>query len=827
MLSLVTPPVTRNTTRSSLRPNVFRRPIVDDATRAQSGPVDYFQTKSMPGVESSSGAQTGIILPKIIGGSPVDTATRYPYFIHFAADDDATTCGGSLIHEDIILTAASCLSAQTADPYIGSVEWKGGTKLTVSQQLMHPEFDELSLANDIMLVKLDAPRTEALVTLATTSRPSVGDSLRVMGFGIFNDTEFSSKLLESNLSVLEFDECADSYSKFLNENTQICAGGPVTSATGSCFDDKGGPLVDTDEDIQYGIFSLIVSCRPGSPQIYTDVTQYIEFIEAAICGLSSNPPSNCDVPTQTESTTPSSTPVVLSTQPTVLPSTQPSIVPTLFPSPSPITRNTNRSPLRPHAFLGPTVEDASDPFQPKTLLPSTKPSILPNLTRFPSSITKNTNRSPLQPNVFLSPTVEDASDNPSDQPNYLQANYESDFEFDTQTGIIILPKIIGGLPVDTATNYPYFVQFAADDDTTCGGSLIYADIILTAASCNAAQIANPYIGSVEWKEGTELNVIQRLPHPDFDEESLANDIMLVKIDAPRKEALVTLATTSRPAVGEPLRVMGFGLFNDTEFSSELLETEIEVLDFIECASTFSVFLDENTQICAGSVTAATGSCFDDEGGPLVDIEEDIQYGIFSLTESCRSGSPQIYTDVTRYIDFIEAAICDLSSNPPSNCGVPTPTDTMTPFPTWSDPPVDPPTRPTYFPSRQQPTEPKNNRSSKNRSKRSGKSRRSRSGKNTSSGKAGSRKSNKSEGSKKGQTDKSNKRGNSYSETNSRMNNKTILEWLKVPPKQGKVQNHQSHSSRSQSKRRPPTTKSTYHQSTISTKPERNIKAGKR
>jgi hypothetical protein len=133
--------------------------------------------------------------------------------------------------------------------------------------------------------------------------------------------------------------------------------------------------------------------------------------------------------------------------------------------------------------------------------------------------------------------------------------------------------------------------------------------------------------------------------------------------------------------------MGFGLFNDTEFSALLLEAQINVLDFDECTNVYSERLDSNTQICAGSVTAAIGSCFDDEGGPLIHATEDIQYGIFSFTESCMSIAPQIYTDVTRYTEFIEAGICELSSNPPSSCGAIAPDQSVAPSLAPIDTPV--------------------------------------------------------------------------------------------------------------------------------------------
>ncbi|GAX14852.1 hypothetical protein FisN_29Lh062 [Fistulifera solaris] len=381
MLPLIAPPVVKNRPRSSLRPNVFRRPSVDTAPRAgQTDSVLWFQ----PDVEPAA----GFVLPSIIGGTPVADNLTYPYFVHFPGDDDST-CGGTLIHEDIILTVASCPAAQTANPYIGSVQWKSGSQLIVTQRLSHPEFNEISRANDIMLVKIDAPRTEPTVTIATTSRPAVNEPLRVMGFGLFNNTEFSALLLEAEINVLDFDECIDVYSERLDSNSQICAGS-VTAAIGSCFDDEGGPLIHATEDIQYGIFSFTESCMSIAPQIYTDVTKYSDFIEAGICELSSNPPSSCSTTAPNQSLAPSVAPLDL-------PGATSSPTP---PSPVESTTNTPISPIA--APLAPPTNPPFAPIAPSVTPPNdTVPSVTPPNDTAPSLTPPNDPpvTSPLQPPV--------------------------------------------------------------------------------------------------------------------------------------------------------------------------------------------------------------------------------------------------------------------------------------------------------------------------------------------------------------------------------------------------------------------------------------------
>jgi secreted trypsin-like serine protease len=66
---------------------------------------------------------------RIIGGSRVN-ATRYPYFTNlrvFLQSGNIWTCGGSLVHSDVVLTSACCLT-YSMDPIVSIKAYVNYTK---------------------------------------------------------------------------------------------------------------------------------------------------------------------------------------------------------------------------------------------------------------------------------------------------------------------------------------------------------------------------------------------------------------------------------------------------------------------------------------------------------------------------------------------------------------------------------------------------------------------------------------------------------------------------------------------------------------------------
>lgn len=255
----------------------------------------------------------------IVGGSDADP-TEFPFFI-FSRFGQRGGCGGTLIHRDIVLTAAHCEAI-----FEGRGLTVGATSLENSGEffeddalLVHPAYDRSIELNDIMLVKLDGFSDAPVVQInVDPSVPVDEDAVTVVGLGRTSPGgDLAQTLQEVDVQVVNFEECSAYWEGFLpiGNERQICAG---TDAGGrdACQGDSGGPMFDS-MGRQIGIVSVGDGCgQPAAPAVYTRVSAYADFIRDGICTLSFDPPGYC-------SPTISPTNVVVTPAPTLIPVQRP------------------------------------------------------------------------------------------------------------------------------------------------------------------------------------------------------------------------------------------------------------------------------------------------------------------------------------------------------------------------------------------------------------------------------------------------------------------------------------------------------------------------
>jgi len=274
-------------------------------------------------------------------------------------------------------------------------------------------------------------------------------------------------------------------------------------------------------------------------------------------------------------------------------------------------------------------------------------------------------------------------------------------------------RIINGTTAE-ADRYNYFVSFQSisfqNKTALCGGSLVAADVVLTAAHCEIPDLRDSWAvikrhDLNDISEGTVILVEgSPLPHPnyDFDSTKYDNDFMLLFLrdPAPQDAAFVKLNSDPNvPAAGDYVTVMGHG---DTEFngtsSMELLEVEINAVSNEECQESYRSNFTDN-MLCAADI--GEDSCQGDSGGPLVikgndaHGSDDIQVGVVSWGTGC--AHPEyagVYARVSSAFDWIRQEVCARSKYPPAefDCdyiiSVPTFTPTLEPtFTLMSEPTI--------------------------------------------------------------------------------------------------------------------------------------------
>jgi trypsin len=244
----------------------------------------------------------------------------------------------------------------------------------------------------------------------------------------------------------------------------------------------------------------------------------------------------------------------------------------------------------------------------------------------------------------------------------------------TIAGSIPPPRIVGGYEVNPAFKYPAMVSlyYKRGEKNTheCGGTLYDGNTIITAAHCVfgediqwTAKVHRHDLTKSDAEEGGKTyNVIKRIPHPDYDDNSKDNDIAIWKINAPKGKR--TNVEIDDGKYGKDpdtlLTAIGWGrVYSGGPASPKLLEVKLPIYDYKQCYLDYAKYgydIYEDIMVCAGYPEGKKDTCQGDSGGPLfkyIDGKQ-ILVGVTSFGIGCAFPDlPGIYARASNYATWIK------------------------------------------------------------------------------------------------------------------------------------------------------------------------------
>lgn len=247
---------------------------------------------------------------RIVGGIQTEV-NEYPWQVAItSAIGSRPYCGGSIISNQWIITAAHCVYGATpsgSNIIIGEHDWSITSETSVTQRLsiaqiiVHPSYSPITYDNDIALIKLSSPITfPSNNKIAPICFPTAGNLYAnvqaiVTGWGTTSSGGTQpNQLYEVTIPTLSNTQCCLSYGLSITSN-MICAG-LAFGGKDSCQGDSGGPLITAGNAAQtymqlIGVVSWGYGCAlPFYPGVYSRVTNYLTWITNNIVGSTTCPP---------------------------------------------------------------------------------------------------------------------------------------------------------------------------------------------------------------------------------------------------------------------------------------------------------------------------------------------------------------------------------------------------------------------------------------------------------------------------------------------------------------------------------------------------------
>lgn len=223
--------------------------------------------------------------PSVVGGTNAALG-EFPWMARLSMG-----CGGAVIAQRVVLTAAHCVSRTGSNTSITATVGRVQLNNTSTGQVIRstyvyrsPQYASTG-TYDWALIELASAPSTAPLSIANQGETSLNSgTFTVMGWGATTEGGGqSNRLKKASVPFVSDTSCARSYGE-LAPATEICAG-YAAGGVDTCQGDSGGPMVKNVGGVwrEVGIVSYGNGCaRPNYPGVYSEVQAFSNAIKSRI-----------------------------------------------------------------------------------------------------------------------------------------------------------------------------------------------------------------------------------------------------------------------------------------------------------------------------------------------------------------------------------------------------------------------------------------------------------------------------------------------------------------------------------------------------------------